>query len=112
MTKQKKIKFLIIYVIAFYALWAFNELLVFVKLNLIIENEIAFAFIESGIIKNLVWTLPAIFLISYFKSDVYINLKEMFSAKVTWIKYLPLFIIFTAWITAFAIHQRCFTFWA
>lgn len=105
MTKQKKIKFLIIYVIAFYALWAFNELLVFVKLNLIIENEIAFAFIESGIIKNLVWTLPAIFLISYFKSDVYINLKEMFSAKVTWIKYLPLFIIFTACIVVSAIFQ-------
>lgn len=51
-------------------------------------------------IKNLVWTLPAILLIRGFESEVYITLKEMFTTKVVWIKYMPIYIVFTIYVLA------------
>lgn len=54
--------------------------------------------IKSGLIKNLIWTLPAILLIKHFKSDMFINLKEMFVNKVNLLKYLPVLAVFTGYI--------------
>lgn len=105
MSKQRKIGFLIIYSIIFYSLWAISELLIFSKLNLIIKSEIILEFLKSGVIKNLIWTLPTIILIQYFKEDVYITLKQMFLSKVNWLKYLPIFIFFTVWILVGSILQ-------
>lgn len=37
-------------------------------------------------------------LVHYFHDDVYVGLKEMFTTKVNWLKYLPVFALFTAFI--------------
>lgn len=100
MTKKKKASVLIIYIIAFYTLWAVFEIAVKSMLNNIITNDILCQFIKSGIIKNLIWTLPAILLVKNFMTEVYIPLNEMFSKKVNWLKYLPIFILFTVYILA------------
>ena len=90
-----KLPVLIIYVIVFYGIWTVWEFWIKTFISNTIGNECISQFIKSGIIKNLVWTFPAILLVWHFKSDVYITLKEMFSTKVNWLKYLPIFIFFT-----------------
>ena len=97
MMKSKKIT-LIIYTILFYSIWTIFELFCNNLIDNGIGNEFIQQFIKFGIIKNIVWTIPAIFLINYYKSEVYITLKEMFCKKVEWIKYLSVFLIFTAWV--------------
>ncbi len=91
---------LIVYLIAFYSIWTIWEFYVKPFIGNTFENEYIAQLIKSGVIKNLVWTLPALLLIHRFKSDVYITLKEMFTAKVNWLKYLPVYIIFTVWVLA------------
>jgi membrane protease YdiL (CAAX protease family) len=106
MTKQNKIKIMVIYLIAFFSLWALAELVIFERINIFVENEILSCFIEDAIIKMLVWTLPAAIMIHYFKDAVYITLKEMFLSKVNWFQYLPVFIFFTLYILSGAILQN------
>ena len=97
---------MVIYLIAFFSLWALAELVIFERINIFVENEILSCFIEDAIIKMLVWTLPAAIMIHYFKDAVYITLKEMFLSKVNWFQYLPVFIFFTLYILSGAILQN------
>jgi len=106
MTKQKKKLALIIYTVIFYAVWTAFELIVKDRLNLAIKNEILCQLVKSGIIKNLVWTLPAIALIRQFKSEVYITLKEMFTAKIHFRPYLLIFMILTVLVLAGPILEK------
>ena len=106
MTKQKNIKILPIYLIAFYGLWSLAELVIFERIDLLTENEILNRFIIDVVIKNLVWTLPAVVLIYRFKDDVYITLKQMFSSRVNWLKYIPIFLFFTVYILGAAMLQN------
>lgn len=93
MTKNKNIILvLILYTICFFSIWAAFELYFKGQIENIFESEYVAQFIKSGIIKNIVWTLPAFFLIGYFDSDMYIKRKEMFITKVNWLKYIPIFI--------------------
>lgn len=98
--KKAKPYAIIVYIVAFYTIWSVYEFFGKPILNSLIENEILLMFIKRGVIKNLAWTLPAALLIHHFRSDVYISLKEMFTTKVKWFKYLPIFLIFTAYILA------------
>ncbi len=100
MTTKKKTVVLIIYTIIFYALWTFFELIAKDVINTAVTNVYLCQFIKSGIIKNLIWTVPAIILVKHFNDDVYISLKEMFTAKVNWLKYMPIFGIFTVYLLA------------
>lgn len=95
MSNKKKTTVLIFYFIIFYALWAVMELIVRDSIDSTFKNAVVTEFVKEGVIKNLLWTLPAIALIKYFKDDMYISLKEMISTKVNVLKYLPVFIIFT-----------------
>ena len=95
MVKNKKLIItLVIYCIVFYGAWAVFELLIKNQLlALTNNNDVVMQFIRSGIIKNLVWTVPAIVLVKKFESDMYISPKEMFTAKVKFLQILPLFIL-------------------
>ena len=105
MMKQNKAKVLIVYLIAFFGLWALAELVVFGKINAVVENKLLSSVITE-LIKILVWTVPAAILINRFKDVIYISLKEMFSTKVNWLKYLPVFIIFVLYILGGVILQN------
>ena len=106
MNKQNKVKVLVAYLIAFFSLWALVELVLFEKITSVVGNGVLSEFIREGVIKNLVWTVPAGVLIYRFKDEVFITLKEMFSSKVNWLKYLPVFIIFTIYLLGGAILQN------
>ena len=106
MNDALKMPVLIIYVIIFYSIWTVWEFWIRTFISNTFGNEYISQLIKSCIIKNLVWTFPAILLVWHFKSDVYITLKEMFSTKVNWLKYLPIFIFFTIYILAGAILKN------
>lgn len=76
----------------FYLAWGVTEFV------LSIENPILYAFIREGILKILIWTLPAILLIKKYRNNVEISLKDMFTNKVNWLKYIPIFVVFTLYI--------------
>lgn len=88
----------LIYTIIFYFLWSMWEFFVKHWIDSVVPNEYLSQLIKSGISKNLVWTLPALCLIKHFNSDMYIGLKEMFTTKVSLLKYLPVFLIFTVYL--------------
>jgi len=91
-------RFVIIYILIFFTAWTVNELFIFENLDRIVNNGILAQFIKEAIIKNLIWTLPAIILIVRYKNEVKIKLKYMFYIKINLLKYLPLFIFFTLYI--------------
>ena len=99
-TNRAKTRALIVYVVAFYIVWTAWEFWGKSFLDGVIQNAILLQFVKSGVIKNLAWTFPALLLISHFESDVCISLKEMFTAKVLWHKYLPIYLIFTVYLLA------------
>lgn len=106
MTKQNKRTALIIYTIVFYTLWTIFEFAVKDKLNSLIPSEMICQLVKSGVIKNLVWTLPAILLVRRFQSEAFVPLKEMFTAKTDPLKYLPILIMFTVYVLAGSILKN------
>ena len=101
-----KLTALIIYLIAFYAIWTAWELWVKPWIGIAVQNEYIARFIKSGLIKNLVWTLPALLLIKRFEGSMYVGLKNMFTTKVRWARYLPVFLLFMVYLIAGAILTK------
>ena len=96
-TAEKRIsktKVLILYSVAFYTIWTLFEFFGKPIIEDICPGEISSQIVKTVVIKNLVWVLPAALLIHHYKDDVCIGLKEMFTAKVKWLKFLPVFLLF------------------
>ncbi len=102
MTNKKKITVATIYFIILITIWTCYRIFVDEWLDIYITNQVLCEFIKHGVIKNIIYTLPAIVLIKHYKNDISISLKEMFTTKVRWIKYLPIFIIFSIFILIYA----------
>lgn len=96
--ERKKSAVLTVYIILFYGAWTAFELIAKNRLNSAIQNTVLCSFVKSGIIKNLVWTLPAILLIRRFQSEVCITFQEMFTAHIDWLKYMPIYIVLTVYV--------------
>ena len=96
MTKQKELKYfkILIFYLLLLAIWSFRELL----LEPIIRGRLGDleAELVGEFIKLIVWALPAALLISYYKNDMYITLREMFTTKVG---ILPFLLIFLGFLT-------------
>ena len=102
MSENKKvnyvpIKILGIYSVVFYTLWTLFHFFAVPVLDAL-PNKAVSAFLSQGIIKNLVWTVPAIILIRKYKDKLYINWNEMFDRKKENYKYLLIFPAFFAYI--------------
>ena len=98
MTKGIKKTVILLYIILFYAIWTYFELFVKDFLDSVIINENLCQFVKSGVIKNIVWTLPAIILVKHYKNDMNISLKEMFNVRCNWVTHLPIFAVFTVYL--------------
>lgn len=94
---KNNIKVLSIYFVIFYIVWAVCTLSIMPKIDLLL-NEYLSAVVKSGVLKNLVWTIPAGLLIKKYHNNVELSLKDMFTNKINWLKYLPIFLIFTIYI--------------
>lgn len=104
--RLSKTSALCLYLPAFYCIWILWEFWVRGSIGSAMENQVLAQFVKSGLIKNLVWTLPAILLIRYFQGEVAIPLKEMFSPRVPWRKYLSIFLAFTLYVLAGSFLQN------
>ncbi|MCR4647407.1 MAG: CPBP family intramembrane metalloprotease [Oscillospiraceae bacterium] len=83
----------IVYAILFYAIWALYEFFGKAILGSMIADDDLLELVEE-VIKNLVWTLPAMLLVWHFRDEVLVKLKDMFTTKVNWLHYLPVFVLF------------------
>ena len=91
---------LIVYVIFFFAVWAaYTLVLQPIICNALGEETLISSLLRSGVIKNLVWTLPAALLIVKYRSQCMVSLKEMFTQHARdWMRFLPVFLIFAVYI--------------
>ena len=89
---------LIVYVLVFFALWTAWELWIKGFITASVPNAYLSQFIKSGVVKNLVWTLPAVALVKRFEDNVYVGAREMFTTKVNVPKYLLIFLAFTVYL--------------
>lgn len=101
-----KLPTLIAYLLVFYGIWTAWEFWAKPYISGAVQNEYLSQLVKSGIIKNLVWTLPALLLVKHFGSDMYVGLKDMFTVKVNWLKYLPIFLLFTGYLLVGALLQK------
>jgi len=93
MTEKRKLSNLHIgvYLIIFFAIWSVRELIiqpVFLDYFDVLTQQFL-----GGLIKLLIWTLPAILLIRYFQDDMWIGLKEMFVTRSRWFKDAPILLL-------------------
>ena len=91
--KKQKIPVIIIYSLIFYGVWALWELFGRSAVGSVVSDEFLLPFITEGIIKVSVWVLPAVCLVRYFRDDVYIGLKDMFTNRVKLLKYIPVYLV-------------------
>lgn len=97
---------LIIYVLVFYGVWTAWELWVKALITVAVPNAYLSQLIKSGVIKNVVWVLPAVLLGMRFESEMFVGVKEMFTKKVNVLKYLPIFAVFTVYLLVGAFLQK------
>ncbi len=88
---------LVLYSIIFYLAWTAYHFFI-EPLLMKIPNEALYTFLGDGLIKNLLWTLPAVILINKYKDSLSLSLKEMFTFTKESVKYLWVFPAFLAYI--------------
>ena len=105
---QNKRKSIIIavYVILFFGIWSATELLLTPFLNRVIGNETVVEILKESVIKLSVWTVPAFLLVRRYQADVFVPLKEMFTAKVKWLKCFPAYAAVTLFILSANLLQN------
>lgn len=97
---------LIIYLLVFYGVWTAWEFWAKGLITAAVPNAYLSQFVKSGVIKNIVWVLPAVLLVKRFESETYVGAKEMFTKKVNVLKYLPIFLIFTVYLLVGTFLQK------
>lgn len=97
MLKNKKLTAAFaIYALCLYSVWALMEIVLYPIMNDNISEPLLTELLRDGLIKNLVWTLPAVLLIKHFSSELYIGIKELFSFKKECIKYCLIALVLAA----------------
>lgn len=94
---------LVIFGILFYGTWALVELVVRDWLASF-ADPVMLALLRDGVIKNLVWTLPALLLIRHFSAELAVGHREMWHwKKKDWLVFLPLLAALTVFVLAAAL---------
>ncbi|MBQ7715331.1 MAG: CPBP family intramembrane metalloprotease [Clostridia bacterium] len=106
-TKSKKLIYaLVIYTVLFYAAWTLWELFGAGTVAARVGNDYIKNLLCDGVVKNLVWTVPAMILIARFKDEMFVDLKSMFTNRVNVLKYLPVFLLFTVYLVGGALINK------
>ncbi|MDE6020715.1 MAG: CPBP family intramembrane metalloprotease [Ruminococcus sp.] len=90
----------IVYYICLFVVWAaYTLLLKPIICDILGDESFISSFLRSGIIKNLIWTMPAALLIMKFRKNCMISLKDMFiKISPNWKGYLMLFLFFSLFV--------------
>lgn len=95
---KSKHSVILVYILVFYGIWSFWEFWGNGVISRAVADKLLAQFIKSGIVKGLIWTLPAVCLVRYYQDDVYVQLKQMFTNRVNILKYIPVFIGFSVYL--------------
>lgn len=98
---EKRFPLLLVgYTVIFCAVWAVYTLLLKPMIcGVLGEETLISSLVRSGVIKNLVWTLPAALLIAKYRNACMVSLKDMFvQRKKDWLSWLPVFLFFVIYI--------------
>lgn len=108
MKERRPSKFIVLalWLPAFYGLWTLWEFWGKDLVTAAIPSEVLAQLVKSGLVKNLVWTLPALLLIIYFRDELAVPPEELFSPSVPWGRYLPLFAAFTLYALTGSLLQK------
>lgn len=82
----------VIFTVLFYAAWSLTELWLVPLLKTYNDNQYVQVLLRDVLIKNLLWTLPAVLLIHHYADEMLIGCKELFSFHKACLKYLLLLI--------------------
>lgn len=104
--KKALLPVLLVYGLLFYGLWSLWEFRGTDIVSRAVKNEYLAQMIKSGLIKNLVWTLPALCLLRRFNDEAYVGGEEMFTRRVNIRKTIPIFLGFTAYLLLGALIVR------
>ncbi len=88
---------LAVYLLLLFAAWTAYHLLVAPQTEKI-PNELLSSLLNDGVLKNLIWTLPAVLLIRKYGGLLAVKPGELFTWNRECVKYLALFPIFAAYI--------------
>lgn len=95
---QVPISVLVIYSVILYAMWTVFHFFIDPWITASFPDKAVSNLIGEGIVKNLIWTLPAILLVSKYKNEVSVKLRDMLKWNSECKKYLLLFPAFAAYI--------------
>ncbi|MBR6106515.1 MAG: CPBP family intramembrane metalloprotease [Oscillospiraceae bacterium] len=104
--KHVPLSVLLVYFLLFSGAWTAAELLL--KDRLFPENAVLMTLMRDGILKNLIWTLPAVLLVRRYADCMLVRLKEMFTNKIPWGRLLAALAAVTAYLlfSAYRTHGR------
>lgn len=105
---SRHILLMAVYYICLLAVWGVYSIYLSPAIkNALGEDTLASSLLRNGLIKNLVWTLPAAFLIVKFRERCLVSLKDMFTKMAPGWKsclvFFPVFIVYLL-ISAFKTH--------
>ncbi len=107
MLKHKKLTVTwLLFAVCFYGVWAISEIWLSPLLKQAVPNEYLFLLLWDGLIKNILWTLPAFLLIRHFSKELVFSCKELFSLRKEHLKYLLIAVFLTIFVVGGAIVRR------
>ncbi len=107
MLKNKKLAAaFILFAVWIYSMWSLLHILLYPIMEAGINEQWLFVLTEDGLIKNLVWTLPAVLLIKHFSSELYIGIRELFSFHKGCVKYTLISFVLAAIVIGGSLIRR------
>lgn len=105
--KKRKNQVLIIYCLLLFSIWTLFESMIKAQIDLL-SNVWLTSIIKSGIIKNIVWTVPALVLIAKYSDNLYVPRDKMWRNRIQWRSFWLIFAVFTIYVlfAGFLTHGR------
>ncbi len=99
-SKTKCSLVLILYSVLLYAIWTVNTLVIEPYIGSTLGKETFLtSILTDGLIKNLVWTVPAALLVWHFRENCMVSLREMFvQRKKDWLNWMPVLLFFVVYV--------------
>lgn len=104
-TKQQKMTVLLPYTLIFFAVWAIYHFFAEPWLMAHISSEWLCTLVTEGLLKNLIWTLPAFCLLKKFAADAYVKPQVLFRLNRDCLKWLLVFVLFAIYLIVGAYRQ-------
>jgi membrane protease YdiL (CAAX protease family) len=94
------------YLLLFFAVWTLYHFFVKDWLAASISPTWLCTLVQDGVLKNLIWTLPAYCLLCVFAEDAYVKPKQLFRLHAQCLPWLAVFVLFAVYLLLGAYRQN------